>query len=644
MAAETAPTATTPTTPAARPHRAWALWLLVPILLVAAGVSVYMTRHHETQLYGGPAYQGEKVAGCEEAAGVSCDVVNTSDWSELFGVPLFTWGLGFYLAAIAVVVLAARGQHKLKPLLVAMGVGATAYSVFLYWISVEELKHVCLWCMRLYGMNAALLVLSAASGVTRNDLPSSKDLGVFAGIFALTTGVAVGGQKVYRGQLLSAAPTAGGLTAASDVKEISLAQDPKGDAPVLSFSITTEDGTPATLTTGPGDAWKGNPKAKVAVVEFADFECGYCKRTGFELRRLYEKYKNDVVFIFKHFPMDPQCNPGVANKKHADACNAAAASVCAQQQGRFWAMHDLMFKNNHQLRPDNLIAYAEKAGLDKQGFLQCMQEKKGVAKVQADGEVGKTLAIHGTPRIWINGQLYRSGSSAEQMAAAIEIALGHSAEEARTNAAAMKETASAVEEVRADTPEMRLIEAGGKRFYIDSFEAGVTDGKATSAKHQIPGIRMSWFTAETACKAAGKRMCSEEEWIVACQGQPAVDDDGNGKFADDMIEGNAYPYGDFHEKGRCWENHPNQGGAPGAPPTWRPVYTGEMPGCVTSTGVYDLTGNVEEWVGTSADKAVLLGGGFDTPDDKARCYRRNDTFAAGYANLRTGFRCCKDAP
>ena len=73
----------------------------------------------------------------------------------------------------------------------------------------------------------------------------------------------------------------------------------------------------------------------------------------------------------------------------------------------------------------------------------------------------------------------------------------------------------------------------------------------------------------------------------------------------------------------------------------RPVYTGEMPGCATPEGVYDLTGNMEEWVGETPESAVLLGGAYDTSDDHARCYRRNDTFGAGYANQRTGFRCCK---
>ncbi|HMV66990.1 MAG TPA: thioredoxin domain-containing protein, partial [Myxococcota bacterium] len=420
--------------------------------------------------------------------------------------------------------------------------------------------------------------------------------------------------------------------------------DPEGPAPAFVYDITTEDGHPGKVQTDPTDPWKGNPKAKVAIIEFADFECGYCKRTGFELRRLYEHYKDDVVFVFKHFPMNPECNPGVQNKRHADACNAAVASVCAQEQGKFWTLHDLMFKNNHQLRPEHLRAYAESAGLDMGKFDACLRAGAAMDRVKANGEQGKALEIHGTPRIWINGQLYRSGQSAEQMAAAIEAALGHTGAEAAENARQMREDRREIRPIPADVPEMRRVEYGDLKFMIDTFESSIVDGKAHSGLHEIPAVRSSWFTAKEACEAAGKRTCSEEEWIAACQSARPVDDDKDGQFADDLIDGTAYPYGDFHEPGSCWENHPNPSGPPtGEPPPFRPVYTGEMPACVTPGGVYDMTGNVEEWVGTSPANAVLLGGAFDTPDDKARCYRRNDTFGAGYAAIRTGFRCCKGA-
>lgn len=628
-----------------RPHRPWALWLQLPLVLTGIAVSVYMSRHHETQLYGGAEYQDEALVGCAEAEGVSCDIVNTSAWSELLGVPLFTWAIPAYVLIAVLAVLAARGEHKHKPTLVALGLGASLFSGFLYYISVVELGYVCLWCMRLYGINAAVLVLSAISGITRDDLPGSKQLLTAAGVFVGTAALAITGQQAYRATLLGGTPR---VEIAATPKESDPGEkDPTGTPAGVSFAVTTEDGTPANVAYAPGDAWKGNPNAKIAVIEFADFECGYCKRTGFELRRLYEKYKDDVLFVFKHFPMNPKCNSGVNNMKHVDACNAAAASVCAQEQGSFWAMHDMMFKNNHQLKAEHILAYVEKLGLNEEQFRQCMVEERGLAKVKANAEEGKAAAIHGTPRIWIQGELYRAGQSAEQLAAAIERALGKSAGDAAQAAQAMREAGGdRPTALPPNLPEMQRIAHGGaKPFFIDTFESALTDGKATTGVHQVPATRMSWFAAADACEAGGKRMCSEEEWITACQAEAAVDDDGDRQYADDLIEGTAYPYGDFHEPGRCWENKQNPPPGSPQPPNgpWRPVYTGEMPACVSPDGVYDLAGNVEEWAGRTPETAILLGGAFDTPDDKARCYRRNDTFGAGYANQRTGFRCCKDA-
>ncbi len=636
-------------TDAQTPVKNWPLWLLSPLMVVGMGVGVYMTRHHDIEIYGGEELQAETLVGCAESSTVNCDIVNTSAWSEVFGVPLYTWAIATYAAVLVWILLTTRGKRGYAPLITLTGLGATLFSAFLFYISKVELGYVCSWCIRTYGINLAILGLGglqmwldrkATGGLV---LPKMKSVAAAAFIGIIAIGVAISGERSYRASLLLDAPVVAELP--DDVPEPEVAlKDPEGPAPVLSFTVKTEDGNEATLSTTPDDHWKGNPDAKVAIVEFADFECGYCKRAGFQLKRLFEAYKDDVVMVYKHFPMDPACNSGVNNKKHRRACVAHAASVCAADQGMFWAYHDLLYKNNHQLGDENLMAYARKLGLDESEFVSCMRDGKGYERVKATGAEGAAVDVHGTPRIFINGQLYRSGSSAEQMARAIETALGRSGSEVVENARALREVAPEVEPIPADVPEMQRITYGGMDFMIDTFESSLDSGKAVSGKHLVPGTRMSWYAANDACKAAGKRMCSESEWIAACQAAAPVDDNGNGQTADDMIEGTAYPYGDLHTKNLCWENHEANPRLPAdQQPSWRPVYTGEMPGCVTPDGVYDMTGNVEEWVGTTAEEAVLLGGAFDTPDDKARCYRRNPTFGAGYSNIRTGFRCCANA-
>lgn len=606
-----------------------ALFAVVLLSVFGIGVGVYMSWHHELAVYG-PAGAFGEIAGCQEAEGVSCDVVNTSEWSEIFGIPQFTLAIPAYFTLIALSLYAIFKEKKAAVLAFGLGVLAVLYSAFLAYISKVELGTWCLWCIRLYVTNGLVLALTgfAAFGAGRPGVPS---MSVGTGAFLLSFLAAVGGQRAYRGTLLDDSVVTEALP---EVAEETTKKDQEGDAPVLSWTVQTEDGNTATLTTSPGDAWKGNRESKVAIVEFADFECGYCKRASGQLRRLAEAYKDKVVFIYKHFPMDPKCNSGVNNRKHRYACQAAEAAVCMQQQDLFWPFHDLVFKNQHQLKAADLIAYAEKVGGDVDTFKACMVAHDGLAQVQADGEAGKAIDLHGTPRIWVDGKLYRAGQSAEQMARALELALGADPVDATKRAQEMREKPVAVTPIAPDVPEMQTVRrADGTTFEIDTFEAGLQDGKATVGKHQIPGTRMSWFAARDACQAAGKRLCTEEEWVTACQGLPAVDDDGDGEWADDMVEGNTYPYGDYHNRRNCWDGRDRK--------AMRPVYTGEMPACVSKDGVYDLTGNVEEWVGTSPENAVLLGGAFDTSKDHARCYRRNATFGAGYANARTGFRCCR---
>jgi protein-disulfide isomerase/uncharacterized membrane protein len=608
-----------------RTRRALGLWLLVPLMLFGMGVGALMTWHHDTQLYGSEEHQSELI-GCKESASVNCDIVNTSEHSELLGVPIATLAMASYATVLLLALSALRGRDGARALIAAAGGIAVVYSIFLFWVSKVELGYVCAWCLRLYGVNLGILVLSLLGG--RPERPDRNLVVTFGTIYVGLLLLAAGGERLYRASLT------GGETPELASHGTDRTRDPQGEAPLRSFAIETEDGRQATLTLDPDDAWTGQKDSEVAVVMFGDLECGYCKRSSAELSRLEATYGDRVLFVFKHFPMDPACNPGVKNKKHKNACLAAKASVCAQQQGRFWAFHDLAYKNQHQLGPESLRAYAERAGVDLARFDACLEGPEADKIVRYDASVGASLDIHGTPRIFVNGQLYRSGTSAEVMARTLEMALGASARDANLHAMALRTSPEAGAPIPGDVPPVQRVSLGELSFQIDTFEAAIADGAAISGKHQVPALRTTWFEAKAACEKAGKRMCTEREWVSACQHAMATDDNGNGEFADDMIEGTAYPYGDLHDKGRCWDDKPDE--------QFRPVYTGEMPGCATPSGVYDLTGNLEEWVGEDPEHAVLLGGAWDTTEDHARCYRRNDSFGAGYASPRTGFRCCSD--
>ena len=99
-------------------------------------------------------------------------------------------------------------------------------------------------------------------------------------------------------------------------------------------------------------------------------------------------------------------------------------------------------------------------------------------------------------------------------------------------------------------------------------------------------------------------MCTEEEWVSACIGEPANDHNNNGKFVDGPVVGRLYPYGPFYEKDTCRDSEDKLNG--------KPTKTGSMPGCRTPEGIYDLSGNLYEWIGKSADDAAMMGGDFRT--------------------------------
>ncbi len=138
---------------------------------------------------------------------------------------------------------------------------------------------------------------------------------------------------------------------------------------------------------GPSDAW-------VTMVEFADFECPYCRVEQPVLADLEAAYGADLRLVFKHFP---------ATGLHLHAQAAAVAARCAGDQGKFWELHDLLFTT--ALDDATLLADAQRVpGLDVAAWQACLATPAAAARVAADVALGTSLGIGGTPTFVINGQ------------------------------------------------------------------------------------------------------------------------------------------------------------------------------------------------------------------------------------------------
>ncbi len=135
------------------------------------------------------------------------------------------------------------------------------------------------------------------------------------------------------------------------------------------------------------------PKAPVVtLVEFADYECPYCQRVAADLSRLQHDLGDKVALSYKDFPLP----------MHAHAEKAAEAGRCAAKQGKFWELHDQLFKS-HSLEVDEIKEQAHKLGLDATLFDKCLDSGEEAAAVEADRKEGVRLGINGTPSFFING-------------------------------------------------------------------------------------------------------------------------------------------------------------------------------------------------------------------------------------------------
>jgi protein-disulfide isomerase len=132
----------------------------------------------------------------------------------------------------------------------------------------------------------------------------------------------------------------------------------------------------------------------ITIVEFADFQCPYCKEEAPILRKVLLDYNNEIKVIFRDFPI---------SASHSDAVAAALAANCANEQGKFWDYHDLLFQSQDNLTIENLLIMANGLGVDFDKFSQCLGDRKFENEIQNDLLDGIKLGITGTPTFFING-------------------------------------------------------------------------------------------------------------------------------------------------------------------------------------------------------------------------------------------------
>lgn len=156
----------------------------------------------------------------------------------------------------------------------------------------------------------------------------------------------------------------------------------------------------------------GDPKAPVVIVEFADFECPYCRLARDVLKQVVKQNEGDVVFYFKQFPLS----------MHKNAMPAAMAALAAHKQGRFWPMYDLLFDNQQNLSEAKILELAQVLGLNMERFKKDWKSPDIANQIASERKEGDTANVTSTPSIFINGRKYLGDKTPDAITRAVQSA------------------------------------------------------------------------------------------------------------------------------------------------------------------------------------------------------------------------------
>ena len=160
---------------------------------------------------------------------------------------------------------------------------------------------------------------------------------------------------------------------------------------------------PATKMSGDiADHATGNTKSSVVLFEYGDYQCPGCESAYPIIKQVTDKYKDQIAFVFRNFPL---------TSIHPNALAAASASEAAGLQGKYWQMHDKLYEDqaswrdlNGAARTDYFVSAAKDLGLNDGTFRSDLDSKRVSGKISFDKALGEKAGITGTPSFFVNGK------------------------------------------------------------------------------------------------------------------------------------------------------------------------------------------------------------------------------------------------
>lgn len=393
-----------------------AMIVLLGLCLVGAAVSVQLAViYHKSNA--DLAHQSH----CAVDSKWDCDDVARSKYAAVLGVPVALWGLLGYGVMGLFAAWGARGRAPrhfplgILSILVLCALGMAAY---LAWVSAVILKTKCQYCAVLYGVNLALLAGLLWAFIARRKSPITalrEDLrwlldrlnvsfALAAGILGAVALALVLGPRLGRPSqdapqpapvenLVKKAPSVSPGPMRPGETQKAPRPLPKGKPPWVKEFVASD--TPA----------RGPVDADLYIVEFSDYECPFCQLSNAEVEKVLAKYGQRIRLYHRHFPLDMACFKQMRRPMHQHACFAAAASICAHAQGKFWTFHDRLFRLGKSINRESIRELARTQELDMGAFEACLVSPKTGEHLQRDIEAAVRKKIRGTPAFFMGGPL-----------------------------------------------------------------------------------------------------------------------------------------------------------------------------------------------------------------------------------------------
>lgn len=350
---------------------------------------------------------------CDVSGAVSCTQAYLSQYGSFFGVPVAVLGVLFFALVLLLVGVGGRpgssARESVPAYVFALSTVGLAFALYLGWASYVVLKAFCILCAITYAAVIALFVVSGGATtfpmttLPRRAMRDARTLSPVALVVLLLFIVGAGSVIAFFPREAAVRPAAQAPSYAplTDTQRAQIEQwwdvQPTTELPVQA------DG------------------AKVLIVKFSDFMCPGCRTTHDAYKSLFEKYTagGDVRYVVKHYPLEPECNPGL-NGNHFASCEAAAAVVMARPKGKDDEMTDWLFANQPSLTPD----FVKQGARDVAGIEDFdAQYAAALQEVKADAALGGTVKVKSTPTYFINSRQLPNGVTPPAFEALIELEL-----------------------------------------------------------------------------------------------------------------------------------------------------------------------------------------------------------------------------